>query len=284
MSLMGTLAKVAVGIAVAKGASSMMKKSQGAKSDGGLFGGEHSPGRQASSGTGLEDMLGDLLGGKGQQGGGLGGMLEELQGSGQSRGRGLDDVLQQSGGADSGLGGLLESLTGGQNAAGGAGGLGGLLGQLAKAAGAGAGAGNGGNFGEVMNDAFARRGEPKIQPSRDQEAAAALMLRAMIQAAKSDGKIDENERAKLLDKLGDVSPEERDFVNRELAGPIDVAGLAQQTPQGLQAQVYAMSVMGIDLDNQNEAKYLHQLATEFGLTPGTVNQIHDKFGVPRLYS
>jgi len=42
--------------------------------------------------------------------------------------------------------------------------------------------------------------------------------------------------------------------------------------------------MGIDLDNQNEAQYLHQLATTMGLEPQMVNSIHLQLGAPTLYN
>ncbi len=61
-------------------------------------------------------------------------------------------------------------------------------------------------------------------------------------------------------------------------------GLARQVPRGLEAQVYTMSVMAIDLDNRNEAQYLHQLASTMGIDQRQVNQIHARLGVPALYS
>ena len=82
MSLMGTLAKVAIGIAVAKGASSMMNGAKGttkaSTGTDGLFGGAHSP-QASQQGGGLEDMLGGLLGGGGGQSGGLGGLQDGFQ-------------------------------------------------------------------------------------------------------------------------------------------------------------------------------------------------------------
>lgn len=283
MSMMKTLAKVAIGVALAKGASSMMKKgasTRGSAGDGGLFGGMHSPDRQrqAQSGGGLEDMLGGLLGaggGSAQQGGaagGLGGLLEQLGGGGSARG-----------GASGGLNDLLGGLAGAAQKGGGSGGgLGGLLGGLL-----GAGAAQGGSqggFGDLLNQAIARQDEPEIQPSQDQEAAAALMLRAMIQAMKSDGEIDQAEQARLMDRLGDVSREEREFVQGEMQRRIDVQDLANDVPRGLEQQVYAMSLMGIDLDNQNEAQYLHRLATAMGIAPEMANHIHDQMGAQRIYS
>jgi len=82
---------------------------------------------------------------------------------------------------------------------------------------------------------------------------------------------------------GDISPQERDFVNAELAAKVDIPGLAAQVPNGMKAQVYAMSIMGIDLDNRNEAQYLHDLATELGIDERGVNHIHAQLGVPSIY-
>ncbi|MDV7271129.1 DUF533 domain-containing protein [Thioclava sp. A2] len=283
---MGTLAKVAVGIAVAKGVSSMTKGASGGAT-GGLFG---SAGGNA--GGGLEDMMGSILGGgsrssKTASSGGLGGLLEELSGAGSKnistrsspRGQttgGLGDLLGQltGSGASGGLGGLIGSLAAG----GAAGGLGGLL------SGALAGQSAGGSFGSSLNSAFANRGEPEAAPSAEQDAMAALMLKAMIQAAKADGEIDAAEQAKLMDRLGDVSAEERAFVERELSAQVDVEGLARMIPDGLEAQSYVMSVMAIDLDSQSEAQYLHSFAQALGLDEQSVNHIHSELGVPALYA
>jgi uncharacterized membrane protein YebE (DUF533 family) len=106
----------------------------------------------------------------------------------------------------------------------------------------------------------------------------------MLQAAKCDGKIDEGEKKKLLETLGDASSEDMEFVNRELSAPIDVQALVKQVPKGLESQIYAVSVMGINLDNQQEAEYLAELASALGLGPREVNAIHAKFGIPALFS
>lgn len=280
MSLMKTLAKVAVGVAVAKGASAMMRNSGGASSasaGGGLggllgslaggMGGGATPARQSG---GLEDMLGGLLGGAtsagsntGGMAGGLGGLLEQLGGaSGGSTGAGLGDLL----------GGLA-----------GAAGAGGLLGGLGSALGA-KPAQNEHSFGAVLNSQFAATPEPEIEPSQDQEAAAGLMLAAMIQAAKSDGTFDDSEKDKLLGQLGDVDAQEAAFVQAQLQAPVDIEGLAREVPRGLEQQVYAMSVLGIDLDTQQEAQYLDKFARALGMKPAQVNEIHTQMGVPTLYS
>ena len=60
MSLMKTLAKVAIGVAVAKGVGSMMKRGAaqaGGSGSGQTYGGQHSP-----EPGGFEDRMGEMLG------------------------------------------------------------------------------------------------------------------------------------------------------------------------------------------------------------------------------
>jgi len=318
MSLMGTLAKVAIGVVVAKTVSGMVRGSGSGASTGsrgsvgsdGRFGGAHSPGQT----TGLEDVMKDVFGKGGSTpsvtrssdpfgqdngpvvanepaGGGLGDLLKQLGGAkgGASGGAGggLGDLLEQLGGAKAGrsggAGGGLGDVIGQLGQGGGLGDLlGGILGGAAGGAVAQRGATKG--FGDLLNEALGNGGEPQAAPSTEQEVAAGLMLRAMIQAAKSDGRIDEGEKKKLMNNLGDATPDEQNFVRKELQAPIDIPGLCAQVPDGLGAQVYAMSVMAIDLDSQAEARYLNDLAQGLGLGHDDVNQIHAHFGLPALYS
>ena len=263
MSLLKTLAKVAVGIAVAKGVGGMMNKGAGS---------QQAP---TGSGGGLGDLLGQLGGGAagGQAGVGLGDLLGKLgQSAGGQGGGGLGDLLGQLGG----------QATRGQSGGGAGDALGDVFGDFI-----GDGAKqtqNNESFGDMFNDAIANQDEPSVQPSADQEAVAALMLSAMIQAMKSDKELDPEEEEKLMEHLGDVSHEERQFVNQELQKPVDISALVANVPNGLEQQVYMMSLMAIDLDKRAEAQYLHDLATELGVGRDEINAIHDHVGAPSLYS
>ena len=270
MSLMKTLAKVAVGVAVAKGAKAVMQNGGGTSRAaagggiGGLLGGLAGGGSSPKQGGGLEDMLGGLLGGgAGGMAGGLGGLLEQLGG-------------KQGSVTAGGLGGLLSGLAG-------AAGTGGLLGG-ATAAVQRRPASTTHDFGAVLNSQFDSTPVPAIEPSQDQEATAALMLAAMIQAAKSDGVFDDTEKEKLLLHLGDVDAEEAAFVQAQLNAPVDIDALIDQTPNGMGPQIYAISLLAIELDTQQEAQYLHKLAQGYGMTPDQVNDIHAQMGVPSLYT
>lgn len=255
MSLVGTLGKVALGIAVARGVGKVMGGGQGAGGLGGLLGGA---GGQSGGLGGLLGGLKNAAGGA-QQGGGAGGLGGLLGGNSGSAAGGLGGLL---GGAQSGgLGGLLESLGGaGAGGAAAAGGLGGLL--------------NGALSGEQQTQA----------PTQAQEETAKILIRAMVNAAKSDGQIDETEQQKIVSNLGEeVSEEERNFVLSEMQSPLDLPGFINEVPRGAEQQVYLMSLMAIDLDSQAEAQYLDKLREGFGMTQEASNAIHAQVGVPPLY-
>ncbi|WP_333868838.1 DUF533 domain-containing protein [Cypionkella sp.] len=296
MSLVGTLAKVALGVAVAKGVSSLTHSNTGAS--------------QGSGSGGLADMLGGLMGGGGQSANsGLGGLFDQLSAGATGQSGGVGGLLAGMTGATSGASGqggladMLGGLIGGQSAqapaqsggladmlggllgAGGAaaGGLGGLLGALGGAQ-ADAPAQNSQSFGQLLSASLANQGEPDVAPTAHQNAAAGLMLSAMIQAAKSDGAIQEDERQKLMANLGDATPEELAFVKTCLDAPVSIPNLVAHVPAGMQAQVYTMSLMAINLDSQAEAQYLNDLAAALGLTRAAVDQIHSHLGVASLYA
>ncbi|MCY4333794.1 MAG: DUF533 domain-containing protein [Litoreibacter sp.] len=205
-----------------------------------------------------------------QKSGGIGKAMEQMKGAGA-------DALSraQTGGAG-GLSDIMGSLGGGGAAAGGLGGLGGLLGGLAAAR-----SGQEGNA-SSLEDLLSRDNPPEEPPA---EQSAGLMIRAMVLAARCDGEIDANERETLMGTIGeDATPEDMDFVRAAMDEPVSASALADDTPQGLETQVYSMSLMAIEPDHPAEAKYLHELATALGIGQATVNEIHDSFGVQRLYS
>lgn len=139
----------------------------------------------------------------------------------------------------------------------------------------------GGSFGDLLNDIMA--GRAPRQPSEAEEDLARLLIRAMLQAAKSDGRIDRDERQRILKAMGTPGKAAMDFLDAEIARAVDISALVRDTPDGAEAQVYLMSVMGIDLDAQDEADYLHQLARALNMTPQMVNAVHTRLGAPLLY-
>jgi len=233
-------------------------------------------GQPSSSGGGLGDLLGSVLAGgtsSNNSGGGLGDLLGSLVG-------GTATHQPQSTGRTPTSASDLEDLLGigkktNNTGLGGSGGLGGLLtSAIAKHA--------------QQNNPHVANNSYDVLPievnKQEAEDHATLIIRAMINAAKSDGSIDQEEQEKVIAKLGDVTQEEIDFVKREFAAPLNVSTFAQSIPSGMSQQIYMVSLMAIDLDKNAEAQYLADLAKGLNLSPQLANQMHDKFGVPKIFA
>lgn len=281
MSMMSTLAKMAIGYAAARGVDHMGKNG----GLGGLLGGAQvaqsdarakpNPAAEAMGQIPGMDQLKDMMG--------------QMQENGAQGMGNLQDMLgKMTGGAGAGgfdlqsmLGGLMGGMdsSGGKEGGGllsGAGGGAGLAGILASLGGAAAASGQG--VGGLMDQFKTAEVAPQAEES------AALMLRAMIQAAKADGDIDEAEKAKILETLGeDADAEDMAFVRAQLSAPVDVEALARDTPDAQAMQVYSMSLMSIRVDTQAEARYLDALAGALGLDQQVVNMLHTQMGVQPLY-
>jgi uncharacterized membrane protein YebE (DUF533 family) len=182
--------------------------------------------------------------------------------------------LLGGGGKSGGIGGMLSGLLGGGKSGGGGGGLGALLGGLMGGGGAAAAA--------AATPAPAPQAAPEPL-SEETNSQAELLIRAMCNAAKSDGKFDDAEKDAILGRLGEIEPAEIEFLRNELAQPLDVQGFANDVPSDLASQVYAFSVMAIKLDEQSEAQYLAQLAQGLRLDPATCNDIHEQVGAPQIF-
>jgi len=266
-----------------------------------------------TKGGSSSDVLGSLIGaalggsqGQTTQGGGsLGDLLGSVLGGGQG----------SSAGSTGGLGSLLGGLLGGGTSSSSGGGLGDLLGSvLGGGAGKqiptdakgledllGIGKGGAGGLGGLLGGALAKYGQTQAPdlptPSAEDHSMlpqgvdpheasrqAELMIKAMINAAKSDGQFDEAEQEKILAKLGEVTQDEIDFIRREFAAPLDVQSFANEVPRGMEHQIYAISLAAIDLDENSEAEYLGELAQALRIGADEANQIHAQLGAPQIFA
>lgn len=125
-------------------------------------------------------------------------------------------------------------------------------------------------------------GLPSGQPSGPDQDTAILLIRAMIAAAHADGVLDDDERARIfqqLDNLG-LSEEEHDFMERELHAPWNAAALAASASSpDVARQVYAASLLAIEVDTPEERSYLEELAGRLRLDESAVAAIHRELGL-----
>ncbi|MBK4995665.1 tellurite resistance TerB family protein [Pseudomonas sp. S37] len=222
-------------------------------------------------------------------------LLEQLLRAGQR-----SQAQQGSGGMPPqdglrGLGGLLGGLLGGGSAAGGGNGLGGLLGGLLGAGGSGSAArpGQGRTAGGINYAALASLGMMAFQAyqswQRSQAAApqqalrtvdqlsgpeaedhSHAILRALIAAAKADGRIDPQEEqliyAEIKRHAGD--PQLQQWLDEEVSKPLDAAEVAQSARDpAMAAEMYLASVMLVDDQQDAERAYLDELASALQIDP-----------------
>jgi uncharacterized membrane protein YebE (DUF533 family) len=191
-----------------------------------------------------------------------------------------------------GLGSLAGALLGGGRGALG-GGLMAVLGSLGYAAlqsqaGAGAGSPSGARApaGAIAFGAGPGAAAPMpAMPANDAEMQrrAVLLIRAMIQAAKADGQIDEAETQRIMSAVASHGhgDEARNFVVNEMRQPIDIPSLVRDVGSPQEAvEVYSASLMAIQVDTQAEQNYLADLAQALQLPGPAVAHIHQTLGVP----
>lgn len=240
---------------------------------------------------------------------GGGGVLEDLAGmlGGASAGRSGGPLSGLGGGgAAGGLGGLLGNILGDAGQAVGGnrnlalGGLGALAGALLgggkKSMGGAMGGGIMALLGAMAFQALKGHGDQKprvplgllepqtVAEKEELEVHSELALKAMINAAKADGRIDEGEIRRILGKLEEsgVDDEARQFLLTEMRKPMETEKLvaAVQGQPELAAEIYGASLLAIEVDTPAEKRYLDQLAAGLRLHPEVARRIQEAVGLP----
>ena len=249
-------------------------------------------GQQGGAAGGIGGLLGSVLAQATQglkQGGqdlntASGGMGDKLKGmaSQAAGGRSPQDLMQQAkemiarnpgmaAAAAAGLGGLLLGTKSGRGLAMGAAQAGGLalIGGLAYSA-----------YQNYQNGKplISRSGEVHTAPhgsgfaddDGDDQNRALLMLRAMIAAAASDGRLDDAERQRILGGMttAGVSGAAEQFLARELAHPASPEELAGAVGSPEEAvQLYTAARLAIEVDTPAEQSFLAALAAAANVDP-----------------
>ncbi len=117
----------------------------------------------------------------------------------------------------------------------------------------------------------------------DSNGEAILLIRAMIGAAKADGRVTQQEQQAILSRIGQPNPEAVAFLQQEFNRSVDVRDFAWSVPMGLESKVYMMSLAAIEVDTQQEVDYLKTLAHGLRLSPEACNEIHGRFNAPAIF-
>lgn len=229
-----------------------------------------------------QSPLMQMLGGGGS--GALGGLADMAQGmlGGATRSVQSGNPL-----AVGGLGALAGALLGGGGGAA-KGAIGGgalaLLGTIAMSA-----MKNWGETGatagteELAREAPLGLREPQSAAEEEElDRTAALCLRAMISVAKADGQIDGAEMERIDGKLRELGADEeaRAFVTSEMRKPMDLSALVGEvrSPQTA-VEVYAASLLAVEVDTPAERDYMRRLADGLQLDRDVTQRVHQALGL-----
>ncbi|TWT82795.1 hypothetical protein CA13_42580 [Planctomycetes bacterium CA13] len=112
---------------------------------------------------------------------------------------------------------------------------------------------------------------------------AEVLILAMIMAVQADGRVDQRERDKIIEKLYPLDQFEIDFLRREFDRIHRISDLAGAVPRGMEYEVYAVSLLAMDVDTRQELMYLRTLANALNIDPRTCNQMHRRYGAPTAF-
>jgi uncharacterized membrane protein YebE (DUF533 family) len=108
-----------------------------------------------------------------------------------------------------------------------------------------------------------------------------LLLRAMVAAANADGFLDDAERGRItshLERAG-LSDEERVFLRAEFDTPRPFAEIAAAATSREEAeQIYAVSLLAVEVDTDAERAYLEGLRRALGIYPAEASAIARSVG------
>lgn len=105
---------------------------------------------------------------------------------------------------------------------------------------------------------------------------ALVLIQAMIAAARADGHIDDQERARIMERvqISGLDSEAEAFLAKELSEPVDMDRLvAAARSEEQKVELYTASRLAIDADTRAERGYLDLLAGRLGLPDALIDHI-----------
>jgi uncharacterized membrane protein YebE (DUF533 family) len=144
----------------------------------------------------------------------------------------------------------------------------------------GAPAAPGQGFGGPAASPFAAAAPPA--QAADPQADSLLLVRAMISTAAIDGQIDPTERQRIVDRAtrAGLAQAELEALGRELDAPVaPYVLLGQVRSRELAEQLYVVSLLAVQVDNEAEKTYLRALPLVLGMRSDEVARLHARLGV-----
>lgn len=118
--------------------------------------------------------------------------------------------------------------------------------------------------------------------ARALEDRARLVIKGMINIAKSDGQVSLDEIQRIIGKVeaSGMGVEDQEWLSVELRRPLDLDAFVAEIPSPeVAAEVYAGSLLAVEVDTPQEQQYLRDFAAKTGLHPLVVEHLHQSLGV-----
>lgn len=114
------------------------------------------------------------------------------------------------------------------------------------------------------------------------ENTAQLLIKGMINVAKADGQVSVDEIQRIVGKIeaAGMGADAQEWLMTELRQPLNLDAFVAQIPSpAVAAEVYAASLLAVEVDTAQEKDYLRHFAEKSGLHPLVVQHIHQSMGV-----
>lgn len=117
---------------------------------------------------------------------------------------------------------------------------------------------------------------PAKEDSAGQEVLGLTLVRAMIAAARSDGRLDAQESQAIFQRIETLGldPKSQSMVVAEMGRPVDMDAIVNSaTSPEVAAEIYIASLLAIDVDTTAEKSYLAMLAARLNIPPDLATEL-----------
>jgi len=132
-----------------------------------------------------------------------------------------------------------------------------------------------GLFAAPVDSAFV----PALEDQTATDELGLTLVRAMIAAARSDGRLDAQESQAIFQKIEEMGldADDQNLLVQEMGHPVDIDAIVNsaKSPE-VAAEIYIASLLAVDVDTPAEKSYLNMLAARLRLPPELVLELENQ--------
>jgi uncharacterized membrane protein YebE (DUF533 family) len=128
---------------------------------------------------------------------------------------------------------------------------------------------------------------PKEEDTAAKEELGLILVRAMIAVARADGRLDAQESQAIFQKIQSLGmdPESQNLLVKEMGHPVDMDAIVNSadSPE-IAAEIYAASLLAVEVDSAAERAYLGMLAARLGLPAQLVEELERQVEAQKTFA